>query len=44
MRAKIFSPFQVNSGLFAALGLALIIIVLLGIWVRARPTEPRRRS
>jgi hypothetical protein len=36
--------FQINSGLFAPVGLVLVIVVSLGIWMRARPTEPRHGS
>jgi hypothetical protein len=43
MTTKIF-PFLVNSKLLTSVGLVLIIMVLFGIWIRARPTEPRRRS
>jgi hypothetical protein len=38
------TSFQVNSGLLAEAGLVLVILVALGIWMRARPTEPRRSS
>jgi hypothetical protein len=36
--------FQINSGLLVAVGLVLVIVVALGIWVRARPTERRHGS
>ncbi|MGA2791152.1 MAG: hypothetical protein ABSF00_10335 [Candidatus Bathyarchaeia archaeon] len=44
MSTKKIPPFQVNSEFLASVGLVSIIIALLGIWIRARPTKPLRRS
>jgi hypothetical protein len=41
---KEIPPFQIDSRLLATVGFVLVIVVLIGIWMRTRPAEPRRSS